>query len=186
LFFWVVGETTVRPSEPLISAPCDGLAVVGVQDEGYAGDLSVPAGELEAVRRPPVVRPDRYDLAVMDALRPVAAMAHQQQAVLGHDPIDALKAGQPRDRSGTRNWDLEAFRQYSGDTDVAGNQDAYERAMDCQALLDDTDHLALDPAGGDTAHGVFGHLIDYESCHLHWAWRPRKMWSETFTSKLPK
>jgi hypothetical protein len=67
---------------------------------------------------------------------------------------------------------------------VAGNQDAYERAMDCQALLDDTDHLALDPAGGDTAHGVFGHLIDYESCHLHWAWRPRKMWSETFTSKL--
>ncbi len=47
--------------------PGDDLAVVGVDGEGDADDLTVPAGDLEAVGRPSLIGPGRDDGAPVGA-----------------------------------------------------------------------------------------------------------------------
>jgi hypothetical protein len=63
---------------------------MGIDDEGAAHDLTVPAGELEAVRTPAQVRADRHDDAVMAIVGALGVAPRQQQAIRRHDPIDAF------------------------------------------------------------------------------------------------
>ena len=63
---------------------------MAVEGEGDAHDLAVPAGELQAVRAPAASssassRPGRHARGP-----PASGMAFQQEAVLLHQPIDAL------------------------------------------------------------------------------------------------
>ena len=60
------------------------------QGEGDAHNLAAPAGELQRVRAPAAVRADRRHLAVVLAHSPASGMAFEQEAVLLHQPIDAL------------------------------------------------------------------------------------------------
>jgi hypothetical protein len=84
-----------RTSDPLIPAlatgpPGDDLAVMGIDQEGGADHVAIPAGELQPVAAPAQVRTHHHHLAVMGALGPVKAGALQQQVVGLHDAVDAL------------------------------------------------------------------------------------------------
>jgi hypothetical protein len=63
---------------------------MAIESEGDAHDLAVPAGELQRVRTPAAVRADRRHLAVMLARSAASSMAFEQEAVLFHQPVDAL------------------------------------------------------------------------------------------------
>lgn len=52
--------------------------------------MSIPAGNLKAIRTPARVGTQGNDLAFMSELRSFARMPGQQQAILTHDAIDAL------------------------------------------------------------------------------------------------
>jgi len=60
----------VRPADPGTGyrRPGDDFAVAGIDDEGQADDLAVPAGKLQPVGTPAQVRADHHHLAVMAAL----------------------------------------------------------------------------------------------------------------------
>ena len=66
---------------------------MGVEDEGPADDLAVPAGELEAVRTPAEVGAHHHHLPSWLAAGTLAAMLLQEQAVDLHQPVDALVVG---------------------------------------------------------------------------------------------
>ena len=68
--------------------PGHDLAVARVQREGHADHLAVPAGDLQAVRGPTQVGPDRDDLAFVGAAGRFAGVALQQQSVLRHESVD--------------------------------------------------------------------------------------------------
>ena len=70
--------------------PANDLPVAGVDDEGQADNLAVPAGELQPIRAPAQVGADHHHPAVMAALGVRLAAAFQQQVVDLHDPVDAL------------------------------------------------------------------------------------------------
>ena len=63
---------------------------MAVEGEGDAHDVTIPAGELQCIPAPAVIRADRGDLAVMFARPPASGMAFEQKAMLLHQPIDAL------------------------------------------------------------------------------------------------
>jgi hypothetical protein len=66
------------------------LAITGVKCEGNTNALTVPAGDLEAVRRPGQVRADGDDLTVVRSFRRLASVALQQEAVLRHQAVSAF------------------------------------------------------------------------------------------------
>src|SRR6266446_9454795 len=70
--------------------PADDFAVMAIEGEGDAHNLAAPAGELQRVRAPAAVRADRRHLAVVLAYPPASGMAFEQEALLFHQPIDAL------------------------------------------------------------------------------------------------
>ncbi len=70
--------------------PRHSLAITGVEYEGDTNALTVPAGDLEAVRRPAQVRADGDDLTVMGAAWRLAGIALQQEAVLRHHRVNAF------------------------------------------------------------------------------------------------
>src|SRR6185503_5876415 len=70
--------------------PGDRLTVMAIEGEGDAYDLAVPASELQRVRAPATVRTHRRHVAVMLARSPAAGVAFEQEAMLLHEPIDAL------------------------------------------------------------------------------------------------
>jgi hypothetical protein len=70
--------------------PADDLAVVAIEGEGEADDLTVPAGEFEAIGAPADVGTQCRHLAVMFARAAPAGMPGQQQAMPLHQPIDAF------------------------------------------------------------------------------------------------
>lgn len=61
-----------------------------VNDKGYAYDVPVPAGELEAVAAPTQVRAHHDDLAVVGQINPFRIAPCQQHLVYLHDPVDAF------------------------------------------------------------------------------------------------
>ena len=63
---------------------------MAIESEGDAQLFAVPAGELETVRAPADVGADRRHLAVVLAWAPPTGMAFEQEAVLLHQPVDAL------------------------------------------------------------------------------------------------
>lgn len=70
--------------------PGDDLAIVGIDQEGAADDVAVPAGELEPVTAPAQDRAHEDDLAVVHLLGPPGVFPGRQQVVGLHDPIDPL------------------------------------------------------------------------------------------------
>lgn len=66
------------------------LAITGIKREGSADDLAVPTGDLEAIRGPPQVGPDRDDLTVVRATWLLFDLALQEQSVLRHRPVEEL------------------------------------------------------------------------------------------------
>ena len=63
----------------------DDLAVEGVDDEGDADALAIPAADLQRIRAPADVRCHDRDLAVMDAAFPPAGGSLERQAVLAEN-----------------------------------------------------------------------------------------------------
>jgi hypothetical protein len=70
--------------------PRHDLAITGVERKGDADSLTVPAGDLEAVRGPSEVRADRDDLAVMRSPWRLAGVAPRQESVLRHQSVNAF------------------------------------------------------------------------------------------------
>jgi hypothetical protein len=64
--------------------------VAGIQREGHADNLTVVAGNLESVRTPACIAPQRDHLAVMRTVRTLSAMFGEQQTVYVHNPIKTL------------------------------------------------------------------------------------------------
>lgn len=82
-----VGAASARAGDAM---PGDGLVVVGIDDEGGAHHLAVPAAHLEAVRAPAQVGPHDDHLAVVDAAKLPTAVMGQQYAALAHDAEHTL------------------------------------------------------------------------------------------------
>ena len=70
--------------------PGNDLAIEGIDDEGHADDIAVPAGELQAVGAPAQVRAHHHDLAVVEATFAPTGMALKQHGVALHDTMDPL------------------------------------------------------------------------------------------------
>jgi hypothetical protein len=75
--------------------PGHDLAIAGVECKRDTNALTVPAGDLDAVRCPSQVRSDRDDLAIVGTSWRLARVALQQEAVLRHQSVNAFVA-QPR------------------------------------------------------------------------------------------
>jgi hypothetical protein len=71
--------------------PTDRLAVMSVEGEGDTHHLAAPTGERQRVLAPAAVRLDGHDLAVMLARPPASGMTFEQQPMLLHQPVDALR-----------------------------------------------------------------------------------------------
>lgn len=65
-------------------------AIAGVERKGHTNALSVPAGDLEAIRRSAQVRADREDLTIVCTTRRLTGAALQQEAVLRHLAVNAF------------------------------------------------------------------------------------------------
>lgn len=63
---------------------------MGFDDEGASDNVTIPAGELEAVRAPSEVRTHDDDLAVVDGIGSFGRRWRQHQLVDLHQAIDAL------------------------------------------------------------------------------------------------
>ena len=61
---------------------------MGIDDEGAADDVAVPAGELKPVAAPAQVRAHHDDLAVVHMLGAFGIFPRQQQVVGLHDPVN--------------------------------------------------------------------------------------------------
>ena len=68
----------------------DDFTITAIQGEGNAHHLSIPAGNLKAIRAPAQVGTQGDDLAFMRQHSLFARMPGQQQAILAHDAIDPL------------------------------------------------------------------------------------------------
>ena len=79
------------------SDPGHHLAITGVEGKGDTNALSVPAGDLEAIRGPAQVRADRDDLTVVCSTWRLSGVALQQKSVLRHQAINAfvVEPGKP-------------------------------------------------------------------------------------------
>ena len=75
---------------------------MAIEGEGDTNDFPIPGDELQRIRAPAAIRADRCHVAVMLARAPAAGMAFEQEAVLLHQPIDALGV----DRGQTIGWSL--------------------------------------------------------------------------------
>src|SRR5512133_4215402 len=103
---------------------------MAVEGKGHAHDLAVPAGELERIRAPAAVRADRRHLAVMLARPPASGVAFEQEAVLLHQSVDALRV----DRDQTVRSPLALEER--GDPPVPVGRSGIDQATDCAGQLD--------------------------------------------------
>jgi len=73
------------------------LAIAGIEGKGDTNAMSVPAGDLDAIRGPSQVGSDRDDLTVVCSSRRLAGVALQQKSVLRHQPVNAfmVEPGKP-------------------------------------------------------------------------------------------
>src|SRR5438105_1173989 len=70
--------------------PADDFAIMAIEGKGDAHDLAIPGEKLQRIRAPAAVRADRCHLAIVFAHPPASGMAFEQEALLLHQPIDAL------------------------------------------------------------------------------------------------
>ncbi len=63
------------------------VAITGIEREGDADALTVPAGDLDAIRPPSEVRRDRDDLTILSVPSRFAGVTLQQQSVLRHQSV---------------------------------------------------------------------------------------------------
>ena len=75
--------------------PRDHFTIAGVERKGDTNALTVPAGNLEAIRRPSQVRADRDNLTVVCSTWRVTRIALQEETVLRHQAVNAF-AVEPR------------------------------------------------------------------------------------------
>lgn len=85
--------------------PADGFAIMAIQHESDAHHLSVPAGELHAIRTQTYVGASNCDATVMPAWSPAACMTFEQEAMLLHQPINALGIDHVASRDPSRSSD---------------------------------------------------------------------------------
>jgi hypothetical protein len=73
------------------------LPIVGIEREGGADALTVPAGDLEAILGPSEVRADRDDLAIVSTPWRLGGVALQQESGLRHQSVNAfvVQPGEP-------------------------------------------------------------------------------------------
>ncbi len=88
---YLAGDATGRGN------PGHHLPIAGIEREGDADALTVPAGELEAIRGPSEIRADRDDLAIVSTPWRLAGVALQQESVLRHQSVNAfvVQPGKP-------------------------------------------------------------------------------------------
>jgi len=144
--------------------PADDLAVVAIEGEGNAHDLAIPAGELQAIRAPADVRAQRGDLAVVIAATAVSGVASQQQAMLFHQPIDALGV----DRGQTVGSPLALEER--GDPPVPVGWSRIDKATDRSKLQ--VTRTLLWPTTSSSAVAAFDHIraryAQRRADRLHW------------------
>src|SRR5437868_3630965 len=130
--------------------PTDNFAVVAIESEGDAYDLAVPANEFQRVRAPAAIRADRCHLAVMLARAPAAGMAFEQEAMLLHEPIDALGVDRAKPSDRRSRFNSAAIRRYPGRSLV-------DKAADGASELDIAGAL-LRPAPSPAAVTALDHV----------------------------
>jgi hypothetical protein len=108
--------------------PSEHLAVVSINDEDDAGDVAVPAGDLEDIGAPAQVRAHHNHFAVMQAALATARVALEEKSLPLHDPetrlwvaVGLLAIGS-RDQGAAIAW---AVHEYvtSDDADPEGYAD---------------------------------------------------------------